>query len=437
MDWLASKFAWSYPFVTLASFPPSYGSPHLARTAAAAANTLRQMQPDSARPAHYIPRCCAACDPAPNISTASSGYANMPNSGTSSPDNSTSRVTRIERHAFSSENTTYVNPSAYTASSVAPPSCTYNCLKSPCSNPVTPCPAFPRYAAAPTPFHPAPYVPSAKIPTATAPNHPQYPCTEIAPHGSSIFSTRSLKSTPKQTNTPAITPITTDEVGVTNAHGAVIATRPASIPLQAIVMSGLPNMKYHSSIAAADPATAARFVFTATTEMRKSVAPNVEPGLNPIHPNNKINVPLTTKTIFEAGNARGFPSAPYFPSRGPKIIANAIAQNPPIECTTDDPATSTYPRPQRMLAPSCESQPPPQAKHPEIEYRTPPINNSQSRNAQNVIRSQIAPTMMYPAVSINTTSNSVKQLLLTSYAGPVRKNPFPPKNPQEPLPIRK
>src|SRR5271169_1904712 len=388
-------------------------------------------------PDPYAPRCCAACDPGPNISTASSGYASMPNSGTSKPESSTSRVTRIERHAFTSEKTMYVNPSAYTASSVAPPSCTQNCEKSPWISPVTPCPAFPKYAAAPTPFHPAPYVPSAKIPTATAPNHPQYPCTEIAPQGSSIFSTRSLKSTPRQTTTPAITPIITAEVGVTNAHGAVIATSPASMPLQAIVMSGLPNMKYHSSIAAADPATAARLVFTATTEIRKSVAPKVEPGLNPIHPNSKINVPLTTKTIFEAGKARGFPSAPYFPSRGPKIIASAIAQNPPIECTTDDPAKSTYPCPQCMLSPSCESHPPPQAQHPEIGYKRPPTNNSHKRNAQNVIRSQIAPTMMYPAVSMNTTSNSVRQLLLTSYAGTLRKNPLPPKNPHEPLPIRK
>src|SRR5271154_6098566 len=248
---------------------------------------------------------------------------------------------------------------------------------------------------------------------------------------------RSLKSTPRQTTTPAITPITTDEVGVTNAQGAVIATSPASMPLQAIVMSGFPNMKYHSSIAAAEPATAARFVFTATTAMRRSVAPSVEPGLNPIQPNSNINVPLTTNTIFDAGNARGLPSAPYLPSRGPKIMASAIAQNPPIACTTDEPAKSTYPCPKFLLKPSCESQPPPHAQQPEIGYRMPPINNSHNRNAQNVMRSQIAPTMMYPAVSINTTSNSVKQLLLTSYAGPVRKNPFPPKTPHEPLPIRK
>ena len=163
----------------------------------------------------------------------------------------------------------------------------------------------------------------------------------MAPHGSSILRIRSLKSTPPQTTMPAITPMITDAVGLTNAHGAVIATSPASIPLQAMVMSGLPKSLYHRSIAAAEPATAARFVFTATTEMRRSVAPSVEPGLKPIHPNSRRNVPVTTNTMLEAGNARGFPSAPYLPSRGPRMRASAIAQKPPILWTTDEPAKST------------------------------------------------------------------------------------------------
>src|SRR5580700_4082173 len=123
------------------------------------------------------------------------------------------------------------------------------------------------------------------MPTLTAPNQPQYPCTEIAPQGSSIFKTRSLKRTPAQTRHPASTPMTIDEVGDTKAQGAVIATNPASIPLQAMVMSGLPNQRYHKSIEAAEPAT---------TEMRRSVAPRVEPGLNPIHPKSRRNVPVTT-----------------------------------------------------------------------------------------------------------------------------------------------
>src|SRR6202165_6130779 len=106
------------------------------------------------------------------------------------------------------------------------------------------------------------------MPTETAPSQPQYPCAEMAPQGSSTLITRSLKRTPTQTRTPAKTPMMTAPVGETNAHGAVIATSPASIPLQAMVMSGLPKSKYQSNSAAAEPATADRFVFTATRDMR-------------------------------------------------------------------------------------------------------------------------------------------------------------------------
>src|ERR1700735_4306318 len=188
----------------------------------------------------------------------------------------------------------------------------------------------------------------------------------MAPHGSSILRIRSLNRTPRQTTIPAITPMITDAAGLTNAQGAVIATRPASIPLQAMVISGLPKRRYHRSIAAAEPATAARLVFTATTEMRRSVAPSVDPGLKPIRPKSKRNVPVTTNTMFEAGNARGLPSAPYLPSRGPRMSASAIAQKPPMLWTTDEPAKSTYPWPRCMLEPNWESHPPPQTQQPEI-----------------------------------------------------------------------
>src|SRR5262245_27963188 len=132
----------------------------------------------------------------------------------------------------------------------------------------------------------------------------------------------------------------TAELALTNAHGAVMATRPASMPLQAIETSGFPNVRAQNTIADAEPATAARFVFTAIDEIRRSVAPSVEPGLNPIHPNRRTNVPVTTNGMLCAGNARGFPSGPYFAVRGPSTIASAMAANPPTACTTVEPAKS-------------------------------------------------------------------------------------------------
>src|SRR5689334_9713902 len=101
----------------------------------------------------------------------------------------------------------------------------------------------------------------------------------MAPHGSSTLITRSLKSTPPQTVIPAKSPITIDQFALTNAQGAVIATNPASMPLQAMETSGFPNLRYQMTRAAAEPAQAARLVLTAMAAMRRSVAPSVDPGL--------------------------------------------------------------------------------------------------------------------------------------------------------------
>ena len=89
-------------------------------------------------------------------------------------------------------------------------------------------------------------------------------------------------------------PMTTAAHGATNAHGAVIATSPASIPLHDIEMSGFPHLEYVQPAATTKPAHAESSVFTATSPMRRSVAPNVEPGLKPIQPNTRISVPITT-----------------------------------------------------------------------------------------------------------------------------------------------
>src|SRR5438067_13078628 len=156
----------------------------------------------------------------------------------------------------------------------------------------------------------------------------------MAPHGSSTL-ILSLNNTPTQTTQPAISPIRIAEDGPTNAQGAVIATRPASMPLHAIEISGAPNFRYQKQSALAAPAIAARLVLIATTDIRRSVAPRVEPGLNPIQPKSRMNVPVTTKAMLWAGKARGLPSGPYFPIRGPRMIASAMAQNPPTACTTD------------------------------------------------------------------------------------------------------
>ena len=73
----------------------------------------------------------------------------------------------------------------------------------------------------------------------STPKMPPTPCTEIAPTGSSI-PLRSKKNTDSTMRTAAMMPITAAAHGCTNAHGAVMATRPASMPFTIMPGSGLP-----------------------------------------------------------------------------------------------------------------------------------------------------------------------------------------------------
>ena len=139
----------------------------------------------------------------------------------------------------------------------------------------------------------------------------------------------------------AIEPITAAAHGCTNAHGAVIATRPASMPFTIMPGSGLPIRFITQNIAIVAPNAAAIAVFTATTVKRRSVAANVDAALNPNHPNSRMNVPSIAIGMLCAASARGFPSGPYLPMRGPSTIAPASAATPPMACTMPEPAKST------------------------------------------------------------------------------------------------
>src|SRR5213593_4467329 len=90
------------------------------------------------------------------------------------------------------------------------------------------------------------------------PHSPLTPCTEIAPTGSSMRNRRSMKKTAAHTSTPATPPISTAEGAVTKAHGAVMATRPASVPFASIEGSGLPYLIHMYTIAVMPPAAQVR-----------------------------------------------------------------------------------------------------------------------------------------------------------------------------------
>ena len=170
---------------------------------------------------------------------------------------------------------------------------------------------------------------------------PLTPCTAMAPTGSSIFSLRSTKNTASMTSTPAMAPMPAAIAGLTNAHGAVMATRPASMPLAIMPGSGLPVRLVIHSIATMAPKAPAIAVFVATVANCTSSAENVEAALKPNQPNSRMNVPSMAIGMWWPGRARGVPSAPNLPMRGPSTLAPARAATPPTAWTTPLPAKST------------------------------------------------------------------------------------------------
>ena len=65
--------------------------------------------------------------------------------------------------------------------------------------------------------------------------------------------------------TAATVPITAAAHGAINAHGAVMATRPASMPFTIMPGSGFPVFRVMYNIAAIDPNAPAIAVFVAAT----------------------------------------------------------------------------------------------------------------------------------------------------------------------------
>ena len=190
------------------------------------------------------------------------------------------------------------------------------------------------------PFQPAPYWPSEKMPTHRTPNRPPTPWTPMAPTGSSM-PRRSMKPMASMTMTAARMPMTAAAQGCTKAQGAVIATRPASMPLTIIPGSGLPTRFIIQNIAAVAPKAAARAVFRATTAKRTSVTAKVEAALKPNQPNSRMNVPSMAIGMWWPGIGLAEPSLLNFPMRGPSTMAPARAAMPPTACTTPEPAKST------------------------------------------------------------------------------------------------
>src|SRR4051812_44814021 len=93
------------------------------------------------------------------------------------------------------------------------------------------------------------------------------------------------------TMTPATVPMTAAAHGSTNAHGAVMATRPASMPFTIMPGSGFPHRHMTQNMDETAPKAPASAVLAATTANWMSVAASVDAALNPNQPNNKMKQP--------------------------------------------------------------------------------------------------------------------------------------------------
>ena len=168
--------------------------------------------------------------------------------------------------------------------------------------------------------------------TAKIPQIPHTPCTEMAPTGSSILilSNATIEAT---TIAPPIAPMTTERPGAGLRGSAVIETRPASAPFNAMVRSDLPNANRAAIKAATKPPAAAMLVLTKTraTAFASSIFDSFssDPPLNPNQPNHKINMPSVAKGILAPVIGLTLPSALYFPALGPSRITPASAAAAP------------------------------------------------------------------------------------------------------------
>ena len=134
-----------------------------------------------------------------------------------------------------------------------------------------------------------------------------------------------------------------DASTVTNAHGAVIATRPARQPLTDMPRSGLPSHIQLSAVADSSAMKAAVLVVMKMCEIALGSAAIVEPGLNPNQPSHSTKQPMTADVMLWPGIAFTLPSGPYLPRRGPSTRMPASAAQPPTLCTTVEPAKSQKP----------------------------------------------------------------------------------------------
>ena len=130
-------------------------------------------------------------------------------------------------------------------------------------------------------------------------------------------------------------------------------TSPAIAPLPDMPTSSALVFSHTISDAPMTPPAAPSCVTRMTSAKRPSAVPSVDPPLKPNQPSHRISTPRPASGIEWPGIARGLPSGPYLPTRGPSSSSAASAPVAPTRWTTVEPAKSWTP------LPISERKPPP------------------------------------------------------------------------------
>src|SRR5579875_158932 len=115
-------------------------------------------------------------------------------------------------------------------------------------------------------------------------------------------------TTIQKQNNPAISPIHSAPIGVTNPEAGVIATSPATAPEIPPSALGLPFRIHSAASHPHTPAAAAKCVAT-NALVARLLAASADPALNPNHPTHSKHAPMKLSTTECGGIGRcGYPS---------------------------------------------------------------------------------------------------------------------------------
>src|SRR5215831_4808942 len=130
---------------------------------------------------------------------------------------------------------------------------------------------------------------------------------------------------------PAATPMAREPAGPTKPDAGVMATRPATAPVQIPTTVGLPRMAHSTNI----HVKAAVAVATCVTVIAMPAcrpADTADPALKPNQPTHSSEAPMNVSTMLWAGPVS---------LRFPRQIAHIRPAVPELTCTTVPPAKSS------------------------------------------------------------------------------------------------